>query len=76
MKVTQSQYLSFVNDYKSGIGDTRYQRFGQAFINKFGPGDGTFTDSELFYCNDDNKSAQLILEKYIDWGVDEVSAIP
>ena len=53
-KISYDQYLAFVRN------PPHVKRFGQTFCNKF-----NITDSELYYCEDNSKSLDLIFEKYI-----------
>jgi hypothetical protein len=64
MKIARQLYLEFKDDYfKHNM--FPYERFGQAFVNKFIP-EGT-SMPDLYYSTSDRKSVEKIEAELVDW---------
>lgn len=63
-KITIDQYLEFANDYwKSVRSKSTHERFGQAFLNKFGGAEAA--DAALFYETDPREAEVVIVNNYV-----------
>lgn len=61
-KVLRSEYEAFKRSYDAG--DYRDQRWGQAFFNRFLP--GNYPDPELWYCTNKYQAVQIAEDRYVE----------
>jgi len=64
IKIDQVEVAKFMIDYI--VGDHPHQRVGQAFLNTLLP---SVVDPELFYEENVDRAWEIIVEKYVDFGV-------
>lgn len=64
VKVAGTDFLQFERDWHGG--KHPWERFGQAFVNKF-LREGPVRMPSLFHATDVEKARQIIVDTFVDW---------